>query len=928
MNRTLSTKSGSSGTPLGDPLLSTKLYVPPVLPNLVARRRLTERLNEGTKGKLTLISAQAGFGKTTLLGEWIPKSALPVVWVSLDEGDNDTARFLAYFVAALENLRDGVDENVLAPLRSPQPPPIKSVLTALINEIAAFPNDFALVLDDYHVIEAQPVHDALAFLLDYLPPQMHLVIASRTDPPLPLARLLARGHLTKLSVADLRFTPDEVAGFLNEAMGLDLSAGDISALEERTEGWIAGLQLAALSMQGREDIPGFIAAFAGSHRYVLDYLAEEVLRKQPEGVQNFLLQTAVLDRLSGPLCDAVTGRGDGQAMLEKLERANLFLIPLDDERRWFRYHHLFSEFLYKNLHQTRSELVPELHRRAREWFEREGTAAEAVSHALAAGDSERAANLVERIARVTLRRGELSKLRRWLEALPEDLVCARPRLCLFHAWCFLAIGQLDNVEPCLVRAERALEAGGDDNPIVASKEDYSRRSDGGEDSREVLGEATTIRAAVAGLRGEPSRAIDLAHRASELLTEGNQFLRAIIAASLGFAYRSRSEVAAASQAFAECAVFSRSVGATYVALLAFKNLAELRMVQGQLQAAADVCRRALEFAAERGGRLPASSAAHVGMGELLREWNELHTATHHLKKGVELGERGGNVDVVIDGYVTLARIQQALGNGDGATGMLQRAKRLAEKHDMATYVDLINAWQARLWVAQGERWSAARWSEERGLSIEDELRYPREFEHITLVRVLIAQDEHDEALELLERLLAAAEAGERGGRVVEILALQALALWARNDTPEALDALRRALALAEPEGYVRTFADEGAPMGVLLKQLLKTQKTGSPGPGRGVSPGYAGKLLAALSQGAAPAAGAGVHGITGPLVELLSEREIEVLRLLISGISNREIAAELFVSLDTVKSHLKHIYGKLGVRGRAQAVARAKELDL
>lgn len=924
MERALSARSGSSGKSLEDPLLATKLHIPPVRPNLVTRPRLIERLNEGARGKLTLISAQAGFGKTTLLSEWSFQCRLPVMWVSLDEGDNDLTRFLAYFVATLENLQSGISEDVLEPLRSPRPPPIESVLTMLINEVAEIPNDFALVLDDYHLIEAQPVHEALAFLLDHLPPQMHLVMASRIDPPLPLARLLARAHLTKLSVADLRFTPEEAVGFLNETMGLDLSTEDIAVLEERTEGWIAGLQLAALSMQGGEDIPGFIAAFTGNHRYILDYLAEEVLRKQPENVQGFLLRTAVLERLSGPLCDTVTGRNDGQAMLEKLERANLFLVSLDDERCWFRYHHLFSEFLIKTLLQTRPELVPELHRRACDWFEREGWAAEAVSHALAAGDSERAANLVESIARATLRRGELSKLRGWLEGLPEDLVCTRPRLCLFYAWYFLATGQLDDVEPYLSKAELELDAGSDGR-ISAPKEGSGELN---EKYREILAEATTIRAAVAGLRGEASRAIDLARRATDLLTEGNQFLRCIITASQGFAHRVSGDVVAASQAFAECAALSRSVGATYVALLAFKNLAELRMVQGRLRVAADVCQQALDLAAERGRRLPAASAAHVGMGELLREWNQLDAATRHLEEGIELGEKGGNVDVVIDGYVVLARTRYALGDEAGATDMLQGAKRLAQQHSMDASVALVEAWQARLCVWQGNRWAAAHWLEEYGLSIEDELGYPREFEHITLARVLIALDRYDEAIELSERLSRAAEAGGRMGRMVENLALEALAHRAGNDMPEALAALRQALTLAEPEGYVRTFADEGAPMASLLKQLLKTKGTQPLSAGHAVSPEYTSKLLAALGQGATSSTEASALGTTGSLVELLSEREREVLRLLASGISNREIAAELFVSLDTVKTHLKHIYGKLGVRGRAHAAARARELNL
>jgi LuxR family maltose regulon positive regulatory protein len=843
----------------------------------------------------------------------------------LDEGDNNLGRFLAYVVAALGTLREGIGEGILDPLHSPEPPPVESVLTALINEIATtMSEDFVLVLDDYHTVEARPVHDAVAFLLDHLPPPMHLIIAGRTDPPLPLARLLAHGHLTKLSAADLRFTPEEAVAFLNEAMGVDLSPEDVAALEERTEGWIAGLQMAALSIQGHEDVSGFIAAFAGSNRYVLDYLAEEVLRNQPEEVQTFLLETSVLDRLSGPLCNAITGRNDGQVVLERLERENLFVVPLDDERRWFRYHHLFSEFLMKELRQTSPDLLPGLHRRACDWFEHEGLAAEAVSHALAAGDSERAANLVEYIARTTLRRGELSTLRRWLEELSEELVCTRPRLCLFYSWYFLAVGRLDAAEAYLSKAEGGLDPGDGSS----DHEEAARKPAADSSSDEIIGEVTTIRAAVAGLQGKPSRAMDLSRRATELLTEDNQFLRCIIAASQGFAHRSRGDVAAAGQAFAEVAALARSVGATYVALLAYKHLAELRMVQGRLRAAADVCHQALELVAERGQRLPASSAAHVGMGRLLRERNELESATRHLEEGIELGELGGNVEIVLDGYIALARTRQASGDRVGADDTLETARRLAEKHALDERLARVKAWQARLWAAQGDSWAAIRWLEECGLSADDDLSYPREFEHITLARMLMTQGEHDEASMLLERLLSEAESGGRRGRMVEILMLEALVLLAQNHRQDAVDVLRRSLTLAEPEGYVRIFADEGTPMAALLEQFLKAREARTPGAHRSVSPEYVENLLRALGYDYMFSSKVRAHGAKGLLVEPISEREIEVLYLLASGTPNREIAAKLFVSLDTVKSHLKHIYNKLGVHSRTQAVARAKEMDL
>jgi LuxR family maltose regulon positive regulatory protein len=723
-------------------------------------------------------------------------------------------------VAALDGLWTGVGEDVLEPLHSPQPPPIESVLTALVNEIAAIPEDFALVLDDYHAIEARPVHDAVTFLLEHLPPRMHLIMVSRTDPPLPLPRLLARGYLTKLAAADLMFAPEEAAAFLNRAVGMDLSPEEVAALEERTEGWIAGLQLAALSMQGRQDVSDFVAAFAGSNRYILDYLGEEVLRQQSDEIQNFLLETSILDRLSGPLCDAVTGRDDSQATLEELERANLFLLPLDDERRWYRYHHLFSEFLRERLRRSRAGLIADLHRRACGWYERNELEGEAVGHALTAGDTERAASLVEKIARTTLRRGELNTLRRWLEALPEDLVCVRPRLCLSGAWYSLATGRLDEAESYLSKVEDELESARGSGTAVL-EEDPSRL---GKDAREILGEAATIRAAAVSLRGRFRARHRTGPQGGGVVNRRQPFLAGHYRREPGLRTPRRGRRDLGKSCVRQGRGISRSAGSTYVALLASKNLTELLLVQGRLREAADVCRQALDLAMERGRRLPASGVAHVGMGELLREWDELDAATDHLRQGIELGERGGDVELVIDGYLALARTQQASGDEARSAETLTRAERLAKDKGTEAWLARVKAWQARLWVAQNDRWAAARWSKGCGISAEDELSYPREFEHITLARVLIAQDRHGEAARLLGRLLEVAEAGGRWGRIIEILTLEALVLQSRDDEPGAMGTLQRALVLAEPEGYVRTFANEGAPMVPLLKRLFKSQK--------------------------------------------------------------------------------------------------------
>ena len=893
-------------------LLTTKLYAPQARPDLVPRPRLGERLEEATASKLILVSAPAGYGKTTLLSEWRARrlgDGYPVAWVSLDGGDNDPARFLSYLVAALRTVEAGVGEAVLASLRSPHPPPVEPVVTALINDLlAAIPHDFALVLDDYHAVEAKPIHDAVAFLLEHLPPRMHLAIASRADPPLPLARLRARGQLTELRAADLRFVPEEAARFLRDAMGLDLSPAHVESLERRTEGWIAGLQLAALSMRDGEDPSGFIEAFTGTNRHVLDYLADEVLERQPERVRSFLLQTSILDRLSGPLCDAVTGRGDGQAMLEELEHANLFAVPLDADRRWYRYHHLFSDFLRDRLRRTRPEHVPGLHRRAARWYEDHGSVSEAMGHALAAEDFERAARLVEqnRVAMIT--RDELNTLSAWLKALPDELVRSRPPLCLAYAWVLVLTGQVNAVEPWLRDAERALDASG------AQPEERAR----------VLGEVTAARVEVARMRGDVTRAVELSHRALEILPDDHVLLRSVVALNLGSAYWIRGDVAAASRASSEAASLSQEAGNVYITLVALRGLALVQAAQGRLREAAETYRRAQRLAAERGEKfLPAAGYAHVGMGELLYEWNDLEAAERHLREGIELGERGGPAIMLIDGYVALSRVMLARGGADAALGTLQKAQELVRTHNITLLVAKLAAHLARLSLAKGDVEAAARWARGSAAGVDDGPGFQREFERITLARVLIAQHRPGEALGLLERLLEPAQADGRMGSAIEALALRALALQAGGDTAEAVNVLARALSLAEPEGYVRVFADEGAPMAALLQRVLEAQKRGRVATPPGTQ--YVSRLLAALGAASAPPI---PRGRAGAPVEPLSERELEVLGLIASGMSNRQIARKLFVSLSTVKTHINNVYRKLEVRTRTQAVARAGELDL
>jgi LuxR family maltose regulon positive regulatory protein len=920
---------------VSSPLLTTKLYIPPVRPELVSRPRLTERLNAGLHRKLTLISAPAGFGKTTLLSEWIhsgvssreygvrgehesagevsptPYSLLPTPrfsWLSLDEGDNDPARFWAYFVAALQTTRAEVGEAALTMLQSPQPPPIEPLLTGLINEIAEMPDRFVLVLDDYHLIEAQPIHDALTFLLDHLPSQMHLVIATRADPPLPLSRLRGRGQLTELRQADLRFTLDEATTFLNQTMGLDLTVEDVASLGTRTEGWIAGLQLAALSMRGQaaDDVADFIAAFSGSHRHVIDYLAEEVMEHQPDNVHDFLCQTAVLDRLTAPLCDAVTGRDDSDLLLRQLEQANLFLIPLDDQRQWYRYHHLFADCLRLHLRQDQPDQVPELHRRASAWYEQQGLMDEAIEHALSAEDFERAACLIEQAAESTMLRSQLATLQSWVEALPDEMVSTRPLLCVYHALGLLLSGRpLDVVEARLKEAMDADTAGS------------------------VAGEVTVLRGLLAAYQGDTRQSAELSERALELLPEDSLFFRSFVAGYLGLAHLYGGDAAAARNAFAEAARISQQAGNLTNTVLAIHHLADLCALQGRFSEAQALYKEALELAVDsRGRRQPIAGIALVGLGRLLHERNDLEGATRLLLEGIELIKRWGEVGA-INGYIGLARVRQAQGDAEGARQAMQAAEQLAIKFEAMKADDiLVAAYQVRLWLAQDDLEAAARWIEERGLEggaspeeLEREAhRAPlpllRLFEYVTLARVYVAQGRREEALRVLEPLQRLVEDGGWTAFLMQVLTLQALALQARGDVAQAMVPLERALSLAEPEGLIRIFVDEGEPMARLLRQAAS----------RGIAPQVVSELLASFD--ASEVGRVGGTPRTQPLIEPLSERELEVLRLLTTHLSSTEIAEELFISVNTVRFHIKNIYSKLNVHRRADAVRRAKELEL
>jgi LuxR family maltose regulon positive regulatory protein len=888
--------------------VTTKLRVPSTRPNLVARPRLHERLDQGEERKLTLVSAPAGFGKTTLLVEWLMERSgneRSVVWVSLEESDNDLARFLSYLVGALQNVEEGIGEGVLASLRSPELPPIETVVGALINELADAEGEVTVFLDDYHLIDTRLVHETVSFFLEHLPENVNLVIATRTDPPLSLSKLRARDQLTEIKAADLRFTTDEAAAFLKDVMGLSLSTEDIAALAEITEGWVAALQLAALSMRDREDVSGFVESFSGSNRHVLDFLAEEVLERQPEGMREFLLKTSVLERMSALLCDALTGRDDGQEMLERLERENLFVVPLDDERVWYRYHHLFADFLKSRLMRERPESAGELHLRASGWYEDNGRLAEAIGHALFASDHDVAARLIEESVEGAVERGEGATALRWLEALPTEAKRRRPRLFVEHAVALVITGRPDDAEPLLQEAERAAEAADE------------------KDRRFLLGFASTVRSWRARLWGDAPKAVELARRALSLLPDGEATVRNYAAVRLGDALRAVGDLAAADEAYAEAARIDQAAHHTYGRLAGMVMHARVRAEQGRLREADEAFRRALRLLTEGGFELsPAAGVVHIGMGTLLYERNDLDEAERALERGVELAERTGDVSTLVWAYVTLSRNKRARGDEGGALERARQAEVVARDSGADLQIAIALAWMTRLLLTRGDLTEAVAFEQERAATAVDAADAARVVDRLTSVRLLYAQGRHREALALLEELGETAEAAGRTGDLIEILTLQALALWAGHEKERAVSTLAGALTLAEPEGYVRTFVDEEAPMGDLLSATLEARRRGHLDAAGRISVSYIARLLAAVAQEAtAPAT-------NERLPEPLSKREMEVLALIAAGESNEQIAAKLFVSLSTVKTHINRLYRKLGARSRTQAVACARELDI
>jgi len=876
---------------MSTPILATKLYIPPPRSKIVLRPRLIERLNEGLSsgGKLTLISAPAGFGKTTLVSEWAAVCQRPVAWLSLDEGDNDPIRFLTYLVSALQTIDVNIGKGVLAILQSPQPPPIESILIALLNEITTLADNFILVLDDYHVIDCEPIDRALTFLLDHLPPQMHLVIATREDPSLTLPRYRVRGQLTELRAADLRFTPKEAGAFLNQMMNLNLSVENIAALETRTEGWIASLQLAAISMRGHQDPASFIKSFTGSHHFVLDYLVEEVLQQQSESVQTFLLRTSILERMCGSLCDAVLcdSSVSGQETLEYIEQANLFIVPLDNERRWYRYHHLFADLLRQRLHQSiasstgdAESRVNELHIRASQWYEYIGLEIEAFYHAAAAHDVERAARVVDGKGMPLYYRGIVGPVFHWLEALPTIVLDARPSLWVMYASLLLFNGQSTGIEQKLQAAEASLQ----------SAELDTRTQD-------LVGQIASMRAVLAVPQNQIETIIAQSRRALEFLHPDNLPVRTTTTWALGKAYELQGNRAAASQAYTEAISIGQACGNIMFTLAATTSLGNLQEAENQLYLAAETYRNVLRLFGDQ--PQPFTCEAHLGLARIFYEWNDVDAVEKHSQQSLQLARQVENTGTVASCGVFLARMKLAQGDAAGAAVILAEADQFVRQHNFVGLTLEIAAAQVLTLLHQGNLAAAAHLAQTHELPISQ-------------ARAHLAQGDPSAALAVLEPLRQQAVAKGWQHERLKVIILEAIAHHALGEEVEAVQLLGEALALAEPGGFIRIFVDEGPPMAALLREAAKYGNVSN----------YVRQLLAAFGKAE------GITPVSHLLIEPLSEREFEVLRLLGTELNGPEIARELMVSLNTMRTHTKSIYNKLRVNNRRMAIRRAEELDL
>ena len=907
---------------LQSPILATKLFIPPTQRTLVPRPRLLKRLTEGFCCKVILVSAPAGYGKTTLLSSWIHQSQSPVAWYSLDKDDNDPVHFLSYMISALQTVEKNIGKTVITMLHSPQLPPFETLLINLINDITRCTIEFALVLDDYHLIEESRIHDILAFLVEHLPPQIHLIISTRSDPPLSLSRLRSQNQVVEIRAADLCFTTEEIYQFLNDRLNLGLSHEDIILIESRTEGWIAGLQLAALSMQGREEKSSFIRAFTGDNRYIVDYLLEEVINRQADDVQNFLMKTSILERLSAPLCDAVVGNNNSQYMLEMLEAANLFIFPLDNERHWFRYHPIFADMLQQRMQQTQVNLINNLHVRASKWFIENGLEDSAVDHALAAQNFETAAKLIGKISEVDWDRGQESKLLRWLNGLPDTQISSSPQLCIFHARELFENGQWEDAEQRLNEAQQLLES----YPIENEEISFGDSSQKFLVSKlELQGRIAVIRGSMAAYKGDIPHIIQFCRQALKLLHERNLMWRSVAATMLGFAHgwSGNGDLPKAHDAFSEAKSISEAAGNIYMNLLATLSLYTIELMQCRLSKPIEKYNRLLKLAEENGmWQMGITGSISAALGNILCEINRYEEGIRYIQQGVTLAEQGKDALALAGCYLNMIQVLWGAGDLNKAQKILQKIENTADKFNIPPWMaHVVSAWKARLWLANGNLQQVSQWIKVNGLSIDDELINWREQEHMVLVRYLIMQEHWDEACTLLERLQNNAQLGTRMTSVIQIQILKAILSYEKGEIKKAAEELRIALSLAECVDFVRIFISEGQPVAELLQYIYNEIKTISNIKELTPSKKYLKKLIVSFKVNLPTE-------ITKEISEQLSERELDILNLIAIGLTNQEIANKLFISLNTVKTHMKNIYAKLNVHNRTQAVARAQALNL
>ncbi len=912
------------------PLLETKLYLPKWRAGLVSRPRLIERMQQGIARKLTLVSAPAGFGKTTLLAEWLAVSPANecAAWVSLDQSDNDPAFFWAYFITALQKacpepcrrVQPEIGARALALLQSPQPPLIEPVLATLINEVNASAKDFILILDDYHVIDAPPIHNAIAFLLDHMPPRMHLIIASRSDPPLPLARLRVRGESTELRAADLRFTSEEATAFLNEMMRLNLSTAEVTALESRTEGWIAGLQLAALSLQAHDDVAGFITAFTGNDRYIVDYLVEEVLQRQPDHIRNFLLQTSILDRLSGSLCDAVTAREEGKRMLEALDRSNLFVVPLDDQRQWYRYHHLFADVLRAHAREEQPEQMPTLHRRAAAWLEEHGMAAEAIEQARAAGDHETVARLLAANFEEFERIGRYASITRWAAALPEEMMRNRPRLALIHAAVALASDNNNQVARRLTTwAEEAINKIENDGGCDAVN-DVNGTVIGPEGLQALKGEMLALKLFTSARKRHPDEVVAIAEQARKLISPSKHRLRGMLHMVDAGMLTRRSDLRAALPNLEQSVEEARRAQNPPLLVDMLTARGQVYMAMAKLEEG----RRSFEEALHLGQNLAAEGhwmlcSSQTALAEIALERSDLVGATHHIAVALELAGKSPTRSPVLHARAAATQVFLAAGDTKAALEQLEQAQAFIRGSSDSRYFSFVSSVKLKFFCRIGDFAAAADVVRERNLATNVAVDRHNEEEMTAYARYLIARGDYDAAAQVLSKVLPIVQSIGRVRHEIHALVLQAMAKELLGERALALESLGRATFLGEPARFNRTFTSEGPIMIELMEALAEGVQRGH-GPTEAGSLSYLTYLLGEIRA---------KQVITSGLVEQpLTAREIEILRLIAAGMRNHEIAERLFISLHTVKRHIANTYGKLGVTHRTEAVARAKKLKL